>query len=106
MRWIFAPISILKALLLLPLAVSRPGDVASASDNLEDEAWTQSISVGTPQALQDFISQYPHSSKVETAFDLMVDFQVETARARSLHNAIEVQVAQDLEMLELDFDTY
>jgi hypothetical protein len=95
MGWIFKPISILRALLLFPLAVFRPP---------EDEAWTQSLSVGTPQALQEFISQYPHSSKVESAFDLMVNFQVETARAGAWRNALEAQVAQDPEMLELEFD--
>jgi hypothetical protein len=106
MGWIFKPFSILRALLLLPLAVFKPGDVAPAPVNPEDEAWTQSLSVGTPQALQEFISQYPHSSKVESAFDLMVNFQVETARARAWRNALEAQVAQDPEMLESDFDSY
>ncbi len=104
MGWIFKPISILRALLLFPLAVFRPGDAAPAPDNPEDEAWTKSLSVGTPQALQGFISQYPHSSKVESAFDLMVNFQVETAKARAWRNALETQVAQDPEMLELEFD--
>lgn len=105
MGWIFKPFSVLRALLLLPLAISKPGDVSSAPDDPEDEAWAQSLSVGTPQALQEFISLYPDSSKVESAFDLIVEFQVETAKTKAWSQEFEVQVAQDREILEFDFDT-
>ena len=99
---IFKPISILRALLLLPLAVSKPGDVTPAPNSPEDVAWVQSLSVGTPQALQSFISHYPHSSMIDSAFDLMVDLQVETARARAWRDALETQVAQSQGTIDLD----
>ena len=102
MRWLIKFMSVAQALLLLPLVVSKHGDAALTPDSSEDAAWAQSVSIGTPQALQKFISQYPHSDKVDSAFDLMIEFQVESAKTLSLSGGLGSQLAQSDSATDLD----
>ena len=100
MKWLLNSMTVMQTLLLLPLALSRPGDAAPMSGNPEEASWAESVSVGTPLAFQHFISQYPDSDKVDRAFDKIIEFQVASAKAQAWDGGLGVQLvqAQDLDL--------
>ena len=87
-------VSVMQALLFLPLAISKPGDAAPSPDSPEHAAWGESVLIGTPVAFQQFISRFPQSDRVEDAFDLIIDSQVVAAQALARRGALDVQLAQ------------
>lgn len=94
MKWLLKSMTVMQTLLLLPLALSIPGDAARTSGNPEEASWAESISVGTPLAFQQFISQYPDSDKVDRAFDKIIEFQVASAKSQAWDGGLGVQLAQ------------
>ena len=94
MKWLQKSMTVMQTLLLLPLALSRPGDAAPTSGNPEEASWADSVSIGTPLAYQQFISQYPDSDKVDNAFDKIIEFQVASAKAQDWGDGLALQLAQ------------
>jgi hypothetical protein len=87
-------ISVVQALLLLPFAISKPGDAAPSPDSPEKAAWEESVLIGTPVAFQQFISRFPQGDRIDDAFDMIIDSQVVAAQALARRGALDVQLAQ------------
>lgn len=97
-------ITALQALLIAPLGAAKAGNPALPSELTEAAAWQTAHSSGTPEALQQFISNFPRGEHLSEAFALIVQSEVEAAGSEaSAAGAVQLSEA-GLEVLEHDFD--
>lgn len=108
MKWIAKFVTAAQALLLAQVGAAKPGDAAMPSDVTEAAQWEAAISAGTPDALQQFISQFPDGERLGEAFELIVLSEIEAAKSGSAGPVTGVQVSEARserpEVLEHDFD--
>ncbi len=98
-------VTALQALLLAPLGAAKPSDAATPSDFTEPAAWEAAVSTGTPDALQQFISHFPHGERLGEAFGLIVHAELEAAKTDADRAATDLQLSEARpEVLEQDFD--
>jgi hypothetical protein len=97
-----------QALLLAQLGAVKSGDAATPSDLTEATEWDAAISAGTPEAFQQYISQFPRGERLGEAFELIVLSEIETAKSLSDAAVSDIQLSEarreDLEVLERNFD--
>ena len=108
MKLIAKVITAVQALLLAPMGAAKPGEAATPAEFNEAAGWEAATSVGTPEALQQFISRFPRGERLGEAFDLIVQNEIEAAGPGSADSPINVQLSEArrdrLEVLEHDFD--
>lgn len=108
MKWIAKLVTAAQAVLLAQLGAAKPGDAATPSHFTEAAEWDAAISAGTPEALQQFISHYPHGVRLGDAFELIVQSEIEAAMSRPEAAATGIQLSEarreGVELLEQDFD--
>ena len=92
-----------QALLLAPLGAAKSADAARPDDFTETAQWQAAISSGTPEALQQFISQFPQGERLGEAFELIVEGEIEAAKSEPALQLAEAR-RDKLEVLEHDFD--
>ncbi len=85
MRWITAVVVSLRAFALAALASSLAQ--AQQSADPDDRAWTSAQELGTAEAFQQYLEQFPVGRHVEDAFRGLVEQQVETQHGPS-HGAV------------------
>jgi len=98
-----------QALLLAPLGAAKSADAALPDDITEAAQWQAAIASGTPEALQQFISQFPQGERLGEAFELIVEGEIEAAKSDPAGSPGSLQLAaagrDRLEVLEHDFDS-
>lgn len=101
-------VTAVQALLLAPMGAAKPVDAATPGDFTEAARWEAAISSGTPEALQQYISQFPHGERLGEAFELIVEGEIEAAKSDPVGHPADVQLSEarpeGLEVLEQDFD--
>ena len=107
MKWIAKLVTAAQAVLLAHLGTARADEVAPP-DFTEADRWQAAIAAGTPDALQQYISQHPHGDHLGDAFELIVLNEIEAAKFVPQGGVGDVQLSEarrdQLEMLEHDFD--
>jgi len=108
MRWIAKLVTAAQAVLLAHSGAARAGDAATPPDFTETDRWQAAVAAGTPDALQQYLSQYPRGERMGEAFELIVLGEIEAAKSVSQGAAGDIQLSEarrdQLEMLEHDFD--
>lgn len=108
MKWIAKFVTAAQALLLAQFGAAKPGEAAMPSDVTEATKWAAAVSAGTPDALQQFISQFPDGERLGEAFELIVLSEIEAAKSASPVAVTGVQLSEARnerpEVLEHDFD--
>lgn len=101
MKWIAKIVTAAQAVLLAQFGAVKPGEAAAPSEMTEAAEWNAALSAGTPEALQRFISHYPHGPRLGEAFELIVQSEIDAAAT-----GIQLSEArrEGSEMLEHDFD--
>lgn len=74
MGWIAAVYASLRALALAALASSAQAQTPGDAD---DQAWSRAEQVGTAQAYQQYLEEFPIGRHVEEAFRSLVEEEVE-----------------------------
>ena len=109
MEWMAKLVTAAQALLLAQFGAAKPSDAAMAPDLAEAAKWAAAVSAGTPDALQQYISQFPHGERLSDAFDLIVQNEIESAKSSLSAGALTgVQLSEarkeQPELLERNFD--
>jgi hypothetical protein len=68
MRWLTAVYASLKAVMIATLAVPGGGQAQSA----DDSAWEAARAAGTPEACQQYLTDYPTGAHASEAFECVV----------------------------------
>lgn len=94
-----------QALLLAPLGAVKSADAARPDTFTEAAQWQAAISSGTPEALQQYISQFPQGERLGDAFELIVEGEIEAAKSDTGGSVQLSEARRDRpEVLEHDFD--
>lgn len=108
MKWIAKIVTAAQAVLLAQFGAAKPGEAAMPSDVTEAATWAAAVTAGTPDALQQFISQFPDGERLGEAFELIVLSEIAAAKSASPGAAPGVQLSEARserpEVLEHDFD--
>lgn len=108
MKWIAKLVTAAQAVLLAQAGATRAADAAPPADLTEADRWHAAIAAGTPDALQQYLSQYPRGERVGEAFELIVLSEIEAAKSATAVAAGDIQLSEarrdQPERLEHDFD--
>ncbi len=83
-----------QGILLVSVGIFKPGIAVTQPDTTETLAWENAIYASTPDAMQQFISQFPQSDRLGDAFDLLVQGEIEMTRSVGGSAVRDVQLAQ------------
>jgi hypothetical protein len=108
MKWIAKLVTAAQAVLLAQLGATRGADASPPHDLTEADQWQAAVAAGTPDALQQYLSQYPRGERMGEAFELIVLSEIEAANSAPAVAAGDIQLSEarrdQPERLEHDFD--
>jgi hypothetical protein len=108
MKWIAKLVTAAQAVLLAQVGAARAADAAPPPDFSEADQWQAAVAAGTPEALQQYLSQYPRGERMGEAFELIVLSEIEAANSAAVVAAGDIQLSEarrdEPERLEHDFD--
>jgi hypothetical protein len=108
MKWIAKLVTAAQAVLLAQVGAARAADAAPSPDFNEADQWQAAVAAGTPEALQQYLSQYPRGERMGEAFELIVLSEIEAANSAPVIAAGDIQLSEarrdEPERLEHDFD--
>lgn len=108
MKWIAKLVTAAQAVLLAQVGATRAADAAPPPDLTEADRWQAAVAAGTPDALQQYLSQYPRGERMGEAFELIVQGEIEVAKSTLAAAAGDIQLSEarrdQPERIEHDFD--
>ena len=106
MKWIAKLVTAAQAVLLAQVGAVRAADAAPPPGLSDDDQWQAAVAAGTPDALQQYLSQYPRGERMGEAFELIVLSEIEAATSAVAAGDIQLSEARrdQPERLEHDFD--